>query len=763
MTDWTQLCRLFNEVLEAPTANREAILDAACGDDDRLANEVRGLMAHYEGSEDFLEDSAVLQDNPLEPEPGSTFGAYRVEGVVGRGGMGIVMTAQRSDAQFDKLVAIKLLSSWPTPALVERFRLERQILATLEHPNITRLLDGGVAEDGRPFLVMEHVAGAVPIDEYAKDLPLQRRLELFVAACEAVAYAHSHLVVHRDLKATNVVVSSDGTVKLLDFGIAERLGAGNVAQAAAMSAVCASPEQVRGETVTTGTDVYGLGVLLYRILTGVFPHDIEGLSSGEVVRVICEEPAPLASTRGDRRLAGDLDAIVDKALRKDPAERYGSVATLREDIRRHLERRPISLRDGSAAYVMARFVRRHATATIALAVSVVALFAGTGVAVWQGQLARAQRDRARAAVLQSNRVSQFLVELFESANALESANAANVPVSALLDRGEQHLAALDEAPEIQTRMLHVLGRVNASAGRLTHARDLLIRALDQQQDLVDPPARALANLQFDLGRIHLLLGERALAADHANESLRQRTALLGEQHPRVGASKILVCRIGHELGADDALQYCRGGLQLLRGRLKPDDRRLAKAVRQVANALHEHGRNAEALPLYEEALATFVGHDAKHYEVAATRDGLAAVLAALGDDAGAAREASAALEIKTSWLPEGHPLLVPSLTEKGAAAFRQADYRTALERWRSALRIQKRTLGERHVDVALLASRVGTALAELGELTEARRVTSEALATVLEEAGESHPHVAIIRGRLDALAPEEEGPTTGPP
>ncbi|MEM6993459.1 MAG: serine/threonine-protein kinase [Myxococcota bacterium] len=761
MSDWTQLRRAFNAALDAPVADRSAAVASACGDDSALAAQVETLLASYRGAEHFLEEPAVLLAAVPEPVEGSQFGVYRIEALIGQGGMGSVWTARRNDEQFEKRVAIKLLSAWPTPDLVERFRTERQILATLEHPNITRLLDGGVTADGRPYLVMEYVDGAVPIDQHADGLPIETRLRMFVSVCNAVAYAHKHLVVHRDLKPTNVLVSSEGRIKLLDFGIAKMLGRsdGGPTLAGLMSPVCASPEQVRGEPVTTATDVYGLGVLLFRMLTGAFPHDVAELSAAEVVAVICGDEAPKASTIGGQALAGDLDAIVGKALRKAVDQRYASVEALRDDVQRYLEHRPISLREHAPGYVLRKLVRRHRAIVVAATIAALALVTGSSLALWQARVARTQRDQARIAGRKSARIAQFLVDVFESANALESPHAADVPVSQLLEQGERNLAALRDDPEIRAEMLHVLGRVTASIGRYAHARGLLQRALAEQEALVDSPHRSLAAIEFDLGRVHLLLGDPEKASEHANESLRQRRAVLPEQHPRIGASMILVGRIGHDLDDRQALALCRDGLSLLRARLAPDDWRLAKAVRHVANALRERGESEEAKARYLEALAAFESHDPEHYEVAATREGLAAVLSQIGDEAGAARESRAALAIKAAWLPRDHPLLVASLTEDGHAAFGRGDYGTALQQWERALAIQTRTLGPRDVEVALLMSRVASAHGMLGDLALAEQLTTEALAIVDDD----HPYQAVIRARLDDLIAKRGGTTNNRP
>jgi serine/threonine protein kinase len=419
---WRRVKAVFHAAVEMSEPKRSAFLEQACANDPSLRTEVDSLLATHDRPGDFLEDAAIEQAPELVDEEsanrwiGRRIGPYRLETKIGHGGMGLVFKAVRADQQYQQQVAIKLIrGDYDTGVLRRRFVAERQILAQLVHPHIARLLDGGSTDDGMPYLVMELIEGA-PIDEYCstRQLPVAERLRLFLATCGAVSYAHRHLVVHRDLKPSNILVTPDGTVKLLDFGVAKVLDAVAAAGGApptvtlirAISLAYASPEQVRGGAVTTASDVYCLGVLLYQLLTGRSPYRPASRATRDVVHAICEQQPdppsraePLAvgdanESKWRDRLRGDLDSIVLKAVRKDPAQRYDSVEKLADDVERHLRGEAVSVRGDGLAYRSGKFIRRHKAATAGGVAVVVAFCAGIAITVQSAQSARAQADRA---------------------------------------------------------------------------------------------------------------------------------------------------------------------------------------------------------------------------------------------------------------------------------------------------------------------------------------------------------------------------------
>jgi TolB-like protein/Tfp pilus assembly protein PilF/tRNA A-37 threonylcarbamoyl transferase component Bud32 len=373
---WKQVKGVLGAALDRPAEERGALVEAACAGDAELRTEVESLLASAGAAHEFLETAArpALLRPPAEGRPearaGARIGPYRVLSEIGRGGMGAVYLAERDDQEYRKQVAIKLVrGDADSASVVRRFRQERQILAELDHPNIARLLDGGTTDEGLPYFVMEYVEGA-PIDAYceARKLTVKGRLELFRTVCAAIGDAHRKRVVHRDLKPSNILVTAEGTPKLVDFGIAKLMTPTSGSEHTAtgthlMTPEYGSPEQWRGGPVTAASDIYSLGVLLYRLLTGQSPYRAGPDQPHELGRAICEEdPAPpsaAAAAPTRHQLAGDLDAIVLKAMRKEPERRYGSAAELSEDIRRHLEGLPVAARKDGIVYRAGRLVRRN--------------------------------------------------------------------------------------------------------------------------------------------------------------------------------------------------------------------------------------------------------------------------------------------------------------------------------------------------------------------------------------------------------------------
>ena len=440
---WAQIRQIFDGALERSEVDRAAYLRVVCARDDDLRREVESLLASHDSAGTFLDKPAAsfsttqtmissgmdIQDYP----PGHRVGAYELQKCIGRGGMGSVWLATRFDNEFKKQVAIKLVKrGMDTQEILRRFRLERQVLAGLTHPNIAALIDGGSTPDGLPYLVMEYVEG-IRIDRYCEEhkSTITERLKLFRDVCSAVQYAHGNLVVHRDLKAGNILVTADGVPKLLDFGIAKLIRNEFDTLAAAetrpelrpMTLDYASPEQVRGEPITTATDVYSLGVLLYKLLTGKSPYGLPARSDSALRKAICEQeplkPSAVVLTdekavipeatqkidlahqetrdkarrRLKKKLAGDLDMIVLMALRKEPLRRYASVEQYSEDIRRYLEGRPVIARSDTFGYRAARFLRRNAVAVTAATVAALTLFGAT-VFELRSAASAAQRESA---------------------------------------------------------------------------------------------------------------------------------------------------------------------------------------------------------------------------------------------------------------------------------------------------------------------------------------------------------------------------------
>ncbi|HEV2691123.1 MAG TPA: serine/threonine-protein kinase, partial [Bryobacteraceae bacterium] len=449
---WKQVREILYAASEMDTGGREQYLEESCAGDSQLRAEVERLLAALGNSGEFLEPDGA----PEDPKPDFKIGPYRILEEAGRGGMGVVYRAARDD-DYRQEVALKLVKrDMESGFLIGRFRRERQALALLNHPNIARLLDGGTSPDGRPYLVMEWVSGQ-SITAYcqAHELMLKDRLELFLKVCDAVAHAHRNLVVHRDLKPSNILITEEGHPKLLDFGIAKIFSPGpddtqetiTMAGARLLTPDYASPEQVRGEPVTTSTDIYSLGAVLYELLTGVRPHRLDTRTPSEIEEVICtkEVARPSAVTEAPatpQQLRGDVDNIILKALEKEPARRYLNVEELGGDIRRYLEGRPVLARPGSFRYRVSKLVRRNKLLTGAAAAVVVALTVGLMAALWEARIAHRERLAAERRFDLARRVAGSL--LFEVHDEIADLAGASKARELVLNQSLAYLDALSK-------------------------------------------------------------------------------------------------------------------------------------------------------------------------------------------------------------------------------------------------------------------------------------------------------------------------------
>jgi serine/threonine protein kinase len=468
LLDLARIEAIFHEALDLPADQREAHIDRRCGADHRLAEEVRSLI-HASESESALGRQRAAAGTAVG---GHRIGAYEIERLLGRGGMGSVYLARRVDGQFEQQVAIKLVDLPLSSDLFrERFRVERQILANLSHPYIARLLDGGLSENGEMFLAMEYIDG-VSITAYCQThrLPIRERIALFLKVCSAVQFAHQNLIVHRDLKPDNILIATDGTPRLLDFGTAKLLqpetspAAGGFTQHGlqAFTPNYASPEQILGEPISTASDVYSLGVLLYLLLADVPPYSMQDFTTGEFLRIICTKQPPPPSLAAQRagtgaRLDADVDAIVLRALRKEPQQRYLSVEQLAADLVAYVSDQPVAARRGNYRYRALKFIRRNGLPLAIASLLAATLIVGTAAVFWQSRLANQQRLRAEARSEDLRQLSSSLLsEIDEAIKELPG----STPVQRLLvGRVLQHLGRLadDSVSDSATTMDIVAG------------------------------------------------------------------------------------------------------------------------------------------------------------------------------------------------------------------------------------------------------------------------------------------------------------------
>ena len=767
---WNRIEALFEQAAELEPDARAAFLTAATADDPALREEVEALLAADADADAYLGrlnaefvgpalKSALAQRDALI---GSEVGPYRVLRMIGQGGMGAVYLAERADGAFAQTVALKLVRPGLAPDLTRRFLAERRILARLEHPNIARLIDGGVTTDGRPWLAMEYAAGE-PITDYCdrKQLSVNERLALFEEVCEAVTFAHRNLVVHRDLKPSNILVTESGpgsTVKLLDFGIAKLMEDDATAFAVAetrtgvrvMTPEYAAPEQVRGEPVSTATDVYALGVLLYELLTGRRPYRLASRVRHEVERAILEdeptrpstavaEPLPetertttpetLSQTRRAdtaalrRRLSGDLDQIVLTALRKEPDRRYGSAEAFADDVRRHLDGQPVKAQPDTAGYRARKFVRRHRGSVAAAALVFVALAAGLGIALWQADRAAAEALRAQTEAAKAREVTAFLVDLFETNNPNESRGDA-IPVRDVLERGAARiLDDLDGEPDVQAALLSAIGEVYRKLGNYERADSLLRMAVASRRELAatDPEARrGLGESLLFLGSVRREEGAYAEALALVREADSLTTLVLGPRHAATLTVRNERAMTLQQNGQpDEAAALLREVIAVGEEELDPDSDELATYRVNIGGMLAEVGELDEARPPLEQGIRTFrtvFGPDDPR-TVAATST-LAYVL-------------------------------------KSTGAFDEAE-----EAYRSVIASLAVSYGPKHPAVSFVTNNLASLLKERGDYEEADSLYARAVANIREVMGPEHPAVLVLefnradlarrRGDLDA-------------
>lgn len=758
--DWTALQEIVNTAADLEGGERTEYLERACDGQPALRSRVESLLKAMAGETTVLgaaigQAASIAIDREL-PRAGARIGPYCIERILGRGGMGVVYEAVRDDDQYYKRVAIKVVATGLfSESLLLHFRNERQILANLDHPNIARLLDGGTVE-GAPYVVMEYVDGS-PIDEYCREhnLSVRERLSLFRQLCDAVAYAHRNLVVHRDIKPGNVLVS-DRAPKLLDFGIAKLLEPDGVPGSTALTRTgdrlmtpdYASPEQVRGERITTASDVYSLGVLLYELLADERPFRASGMTPGEIERAICTQAPKRPSTRAPKRgLAGDLDNIVLKAMHKEPARRYGSAAELSADIDRYLTGFPVNARPDSWTYRAEKFIRRHRVATTVAAILFLVI---SGLSIGLAIAARRASEEARA----SGQTTDFLVQLFNSSDPNET-KGESLTVREVLDRGAARLETqLKDDPAVQARLLDTIGGIYDALGVWPRAEELIRKALALRRTRLSRDDMALANTLHELGRISHDLNQFDLCERSYREALSLYRKKLGDRDPRVAASLddlgtplFLEGRLG------EAEALFRQSYELNRKTLGPGHEETLRAMNNLAVALVARGDLAAAEPLRREQVKLSIQSEGANAEpVAFGWFNLAGILETLGrlGEAEAAFRHAEAVDLKLYGAQ--NPVTAKMQADHAQVLGRLGRLDEANTMGAEALANTLKAVGPRNLDTAFSQDCRGSVLLALGKAAEARRLFQAAYDTRVALVGANHPDSAgslMNLGRVD--------------
>ncbi|MDF1502393.1 serine/threonine-protein kinase [Roseisolibacter sp. H3M3-2] len=793
---------LFDALLDREPGDWRGWLTEQCGDP-AVRAEVAALMRAHERAEGVLDapagDALSRLDARLE-ERLAAVGPYRIVREIGRGGMGTVYLAHRDDGQFARAVAVKVLRrGLDAEDVVRRFLAERQILASLEHPNIARLLDGGVAPDGRPYIVMEHVDGA-PIDAWCDErrAPVAVRVRLVRDVARAVHAAHRALVVHRDLKPSNILVTDDGTVKLMDFGIAKSLDPLAGAHTApltrtglrVMTPEYAAPEQVLGLPVTTATDVYGLGLVLYELLVGRRPQRPRDRSLHAIERAVCETEPPRPSAaavrddlaRGEptaaqlalrcgttasrlgRQLGGDLDRIVARALHKAPDRRYPSAEGLALDLERHLDGRPVAARGDSMAYRARKFVVRHRWAVAAAAVIVVLLAGYAATVTVQASRVRRALAQALLEAEKAEQVTDFTLGLFEAVDG-DAAARGGLTVRELLARGAARAERLDAQPGAQAQMLDVVGRVHQRLGDYAAAAPYLERALSLRRQTFGAAHDATAESMYHLAVLQAARGRYRPAEALYREALAAQVALHGEGHPRVartrdGLGQLLQDR-GDYAGAERLTRAALAARRAHHGPVHPD---VAASLVHLSYQLQLQGRIAAAEAPTLEALAMrrrLFGES--HADVASSTTALGLLRTQQGRLAEAESLQTVALALRRRLQGAEHPEVAQTLGLIAAVQRRQRRLAQAESTYHAAIALTRRALGDEHPDVAHATNGLALTLRDQGRLAEADSVQRVVLALRRRILGDDHPAVAMTLHQLGVLQQRRGRPDAGVP
>ncbi len=790
-SQWNEIQRIFDAALDLPEGERRAFANREASDPE-VAEEVGGLLDSHAGDGKLsrMDRTSTAEETvgaaPTSPEQ---IGPYHILRRLGSGGMGTVYLAERSDGQYEHRVALKLMREDPSlSSLRPRFLAERQILAQLVHPNIAWLLDGNVTQDGRPYFVMEYVEGHGLL-EYcdSRRLGLRRRLELFLDVCDAVSYAHQNLIVHRDLKPSNVLVTEDGRVKLMDFGIAKLLDsepgkAGSEpltrASPAPMTPEYAAPEQLQGDPITTATDVYQLGGLLYQVLTGRRPFDgvqYAGPISNAVLSVEPSKPSTavgtdtadgraandIADVRGStvrklaKELTGDLDQVILKALRKEPEERFRSVGDFADDLRRYLDGRPVQARRATLHYRASRFVRRNKFATIAGAAALVALIGGTfGTAT---QAARASREAAVAAqardlaqteALHAQEITDFLVGLFDvaSGNAVRPDTLRLLPV---LEEGVRQLQASDdlEAP-IRRRLLGAVSTLYRQMGRMDEAERIAAEEVDVAVAIAEEDPGAVPEAMLHLSGIYYQRGKVA-SSDSLTQLALERYEGLAAANPGDTALAARVARtrldLGHTkwqlLAMEEAEALSRESVEYHRS--SGNNSELARALDLYGAVLFNTGRAEESLAPRQESLdvrrRVLPAGDS---DITRSMGNLATTLMATGRLEAAERLQRESLAMRRAQYGDEHPAVAMGLHSLAWVHRDMERYDEAIEGFEEALAMKRRTLGPDNRQVAVTLSMYARMLTDqLGRCQEGLPLLQEAVPMWARSVGPKHGEV----------------------
>ena len=792
---YKQVKSLFADLVLLDPDDRDKVIIEKCGSDDELKAELHTLLKSYDDSKDFFEIQSNFDESQTDPQTdpmiGNHIGPYLIEREAGEGGMGIVYAGKRDDKQFEQKVAIKILrQGFTSHYLLKRFEIERQTLANLQHSNIARLLDGGKTDNGLPYLVMEYIDGT-PLTEYCDEnkLTIKERLELFRTVCSAVQYAHQNLIVHRDIKPGNILVTKDGNPKLLDFGIAKlldedlteldkRLMRTGVWH---LTPEFASPEQIKGESITTSSDIYSLGVMLYQLLTGHQPYQLTSSSPVAIGRIITEEQVvkpsekiketeEIATTDGTTKkitpesisnyrmekpeklynhLRGDLDNIIIKAMHKDPSRRYASVEQFSEDIRRHLIGLPVIARNDTLGYRLSKFIQRHRVGFVSSIIFVSFLIASVIIIAWQTNIASKERDNARIEAKKFERVNTFLQGMLSSVDPNELGR--DVKVYDILEKAADDIETdLKDQPEIEADISRTLGNTYVNLGEYEVVKPHLYNSLDLNEKLYGNESSQVATSLHDIALLYHWTGDYQLTDSLYNKALIIYRKVLNEPTEELAVNLNDYATLLNEFGDHDkAERYLREALEIIEKLKSGKNGNAAGIMNNLAITLHYKNNLIEAEKYYLKAQTLFIELFGKiHPNVGSTYNNLAFIYMDNDDYPKAEEYFTKSYEIKISLKGEDHPDVGLGLNNLGRVQYEQQNYKTAETYFRKALKQYTKTLSIDHIWVGRSNYWLGKTLMGLNEFSKAEEQFRASLIIRKKALPQGHHLIFVTKGEL---------------
>lgn len=800
-SEWQSIKEIFNKALELNVSERENFVREKCRDHPERLDELLSLLQAHEqdGPLDSpfqnIKKSVFIDDEPRQMSD-KKIGPYRIIRELGRGGMGLVYLAERDDDQFDQKVALKLIPSGITSENQNlRFLAERQILSNLNHRNIAKLLDGGITGNNLPWFAMEFISGK-PIDIYCDDnqLSISERLNLFIDVCSAIQYAHQKLVIHRDLKPSNILVTEDGLIKLLDFGIAKTLNPDELLDHRVpvtktgllpLTPAYASPEQIRNENITTASDIYQLGVILYELLTGFRPYDVTGQSPSEVEQIVChseptrpstaitkaptghteteqsaEEISIARQTRPDqlqKYLRGDLDTIILKALQKDPERRYESAEKMASDISNYLNGQPVSAHPDSYLYRSQKFVKRHSLG-VASTIAIILLLLGYAATItWHSQQTEAALLQAQQETLKAEQVTGFLMEMFEASDPNEYPGLA-VTAGDILESGVQNAERLADQPEIQSQMFDLTGRIYMNLGQYEQAETLLQRGLEIRQNIYETGHAEISKSLHNVGVLYWNRGQYHTAEEYLREAFQLKEEIYTGQNESLAATMTALAIVLKELrNFEEAEPLYRDALAMNLELFGEIHESVAYSLNNLGNYLESIGEYQQAEEHYQKSLDIYIElYGENHPLVAGRLNNLGGLQLINGDIREAKRYHEEALRIRQSIFNDMHPDVAESFHNLGEVHMDLEYYEKAKEYLDIALSIRRSVLDPAHPNTSQTVNVLGILKSRTGDFEAATEYYQESLLMKKEQLGEDHSEVGIQLNNIGLLLIRQE-------